>query len=119
MVASRLLTSVALTTTVLIATSTASSFAQSGPRDGWHHGPGMMWGYGGFGMLFGLVFMILVLAAVAVGLLLLLRSLGFIDNRSATLHRPNNAALDILRERFAKGEIDAKEFDERKRHLSD
>ncbi len=120
MAKSRLALPTALATTAMIAITTSSSFAQSGP-EGWRHGPGMMWGGygGGFGMLFGLVFMIIVLAAVAVGLLLLLRALGFMDNSSGASRGAGNAALDILKERFAKGEIDAKEFDERKRHLAD
>lgn len=95
-----------------------SVLAQSGRPEGWYHGPGMMWGGGsGFGMLFGLTFMIIVLAAVAVGLLLLLRSLGFMDSNSRTANA--SRALDILKERFAKGEIDVKEFAERKNHLTE
>ena len=94
-------------------------FAQSGPTDRWHHGPGMMWGYGGgFGMFFGFLFMVLILAAVIVGAFLLLRALGFVGNTADSIAN-SDRALDILKERFAKGEIDAKEFDERKRHLSD
>lgn len=107
----------AVATIVILALTTLGQ-AQGGPPDGWHRGPGMMWSYGGgFGMLFGFFFMILILAAVAIGILLLLRALGFME---AAGRSPNtDRALDILKERFAKGEIDAKEFDERKRHLAD
>ncbi len=104
--------------TVVILALTSLGQAQGGSPDGWHRGPGMMWNYGGgFGMFFGFFFMILILAAVAIGILLLLRALGFMDG--AGTRQNADRALDILKERFAKGEIDAKEFDERKRHLSD
>ena len=73
-----------------------------------------------YGMIFGPIMMILVLATVVTVVILLVRWLGggswqpFNDNR-----QPSKAALDILKERFAKGEIDKDEFEEKKRLLSD
>ncbi|GGE81007.1 hypothetical protein GCM10011533_36730 [Streptosporangium jomthongense] len=73
-----------------------------------------------YGMIFGPIMMILVLATVVTVVILLVRWLGggswqpFHDNR-----QPSKAALDILKERFAKGEIDKDEFEEKKRLLSD
>lgn len=100
------------------------ALAQQGSDDRYRYGPGMMWhdGYGGgYGMFFGPLFMILVLAAIVVGIVWLLRAMGALGTSAgaATPADTSNKALDILKERFAKGEIDAKEFDERKRLLSD
>ncbi|WP_417516141.1 SHOCT domain-containing protein [Marinobacter sp.] len=73
-----------------------------------------------YGMIFGPIMMILVLATAVTVVILLVRWLGggsgapFRDNR-----RSSKAALDILKERFAKGEIDKDEFEEKKRLLSD
>ena len=103
--------------------SVAAAQLTTGPlRDGgFHHGPGMMWGFGsmgGFGMFFGFFLMLLVLAAIAIVIGLLMRSAGVFGASASDSNPPNNTAMDILKERFAKGDIDAKEFDERKRHLA-
>lgn len=83
------------------------AWAQSAPWESWGMHP--MWGMWGIGMLlFMLVFWGLVLAAVVVGIRWLLQQ-----------GRPARAdtALDILRERYARGEIDREEFMARKRDL--
>ena len=79
-----------------------------------------MWGGGH--MLFGGLWMVLVwvlfiglIVALAV---LLVRWLGGIPG-GGEHHRPSGPTpRDILEERFAKGEIDKEEFEERKKHLS-
>ena len=91
---------------------------------GHYHGHGMTWGgdhMGGFGMFFGPFFLILVVIAIVAAVIILMRSFGVagMSNPPAQSSQAENKALDILKERFAKGEIDAKEFDERKRFLSD
>ncbi len=85
------------------------------------HGPHMMdWGGGWYGMIFGPLFMILVLAVVIAAVVLLVRWLGG-PSHGAPLHHapPPRTPLDILKERYARGEIDKDEFEERKRVLGD
>lgn len=81
-----------------------------------HH---MMWG---FGMIFGPLFLILVLALVIAVAVLLVRWLaGPLQGVSqpAPPALVGRAPLEILRERFARGEIDKDEFEERRRVLGD
>ena len=99
-------------------------FAQTPSPDrgyGHFHGHGMMWGGGPFGMFLGALFMILMVIAIIAGAIFLMRSFGVagMSNARDRSTQSENKALDILKERFAKGEIDAKEFDERKRLLSE
>lgn len=88
----------------------------------YYYGPHMMgeWGWGG--MIFGPFFAILMLAvAIAVGVWLV-RWLGGPGQPPGGWHHttpPGRAPLDILKERYARGEIDKEEFEERRRTLSD
>lgn len=73
------------------------------------YGPG--WGYmGGFGWIFMVIFWALIVA----GVVALIR----LGSQSGRHHRGENSALEILKERYAKGEIDRKEFEEKKKDLS-
>lgn len=81
-------------------------------------GPGMMWGgsqWGGFGFFLGPVFMVLILIAIIGGVLYLVR--GFSAPAHAAPRDPAGDALAILNERFARGEIDEKEYQDRKKVL--
>jgi putative membrane protein len=71
-------------------------------------------------MIFGPLFMILVLAVIIAVAVLLVRWLGG-PWHSAASHPapPSRTPLDILKERFARGEIDKEEFEERRRVLGD
>lgn len=85
------------------------------------HGPNMMdWG-GGYGMIFGPLFMILVLAIVIALAVLLVRWIGGPWHATQPpLQLPQTRTpLDILKERYARGEIDKQEFEERRRVLGD
>lgn len=95
--------------------SSATWAQQSSPeydRYGW--GPHMMgWGGGWFGM-------ILVLAVVIAVAVLIIRWLGGPWHATAPHQSPTTqSALDILKERFARGEIDKDEFEERRRILGE
>ena len=85
------------------------------------YGPHMMWWGGGwYGMIFGPMLMILVLAVVIAVAVLLVRWLGGPWQGTAS-HQlpPGRTPLEILKERFARGEIDKEEFEERRRVLGD
>ena len=84
---------------------------QARPWEGWGMHPMYgMWGAWGFGMM---LMMLVFWALVITGLVLGIRWLVS-QGREA---RPRDAALDILRERYARGEIDKEEFLARKRDL--
>jgi putative membrane protein len=72
-------------------------------------------------MIFGPIFMILVLVAVVAVVVLLIRWLGGPLQHPAPLHYPppGRPSLDILKERFARGEIDKAEYEERRRVLGE
>ena len=75
---------------------------------------GHMWGGGGHGWFFGPLMMVFWLVVMVGAVVLILRWLcasGHIDPRRKA---PGSDALDILRERFAKGEIEKAEFEERR-----
>ncbi len=93
--------------------ATYSSRAIADPADSYGH-PHMFGDYG-FGMIMGPVFMLLFLAAVVVAIVALVKwiapSAGFSEDKT------NNNAIHALNLRFASGEIDAKEYAERKKLL--
>ena len=79
-----------------------------------------MWG-GGYSWFFGPIMMIVFIAVTVVVIVLIVRWLG------GTGHVPSHQAygppgktpLDILKERYARGEIDKDEFEERRKVLGD
>lgn len=78
-----------------------------------------MWGYGGYG-LGGIgmgISMLLFWGLIIVAIVLLLRGFGG-KSGGDTPRLPEKTALDILRERYARGEIDKAEFEEKRRDLS-
>ncbi|MBI3332322.1 SHOCT domain-containing protein [Candidatus Peregrinibacteria bacterium] len=85
---------------------------------GWSNGTApdtmsSMMGFGSGFAPFGFLFMLLWWVLIIAGIVALVK---WISRTSGTAG--GNSALDILKERYAKGEIDKKEFDERKKDLS-
>ena len=91
--------------------------AWSQPRDADFYGPHMMWG-GWYGMFFGPLMMIIFIAVVVVLVVLAVRWVGG-GHGSSHPSPPARTPLDILKERFARGEIDKEEFEERRRVLGE
>jgi putative membrane protein len=77
---------------------------------GWHYG---MMG-GGWGMIFMIIAMILFWGLIIGGIILLVR---FIFPSVSSGMKPSQDALEILKQRYAKGEIEKEEFDSKKRDL--
>lgn len=97
---------------LLVSTASAMAAAQSqGYPDHPHHWD---WGGGWGGMILGPFMMILVVALIVMIVVLALRWLGGAGSAAAP---PSKAPLDILKQRFARGEIDREEFEERQRVL--
>lgn len=79
--------------------------------NGWNNWNNMM-GWGGYG--FGWVFMIVFWILIILGIVALVRYLGGTKPNSTD---GGKTPLDILKERYAKGEITKKEFEEMEKDL--
>ena len=93
-----------------------NAFAQQrGDYGGWCMGPGMMggWGMGWFGMIFMLVFWVLVI----VGLVFLIKWLIQTTSSGKADGGIGLKVIDILKERYARGEISKEEFETMKQDL--
>ncbi len=83
-----------------------------------------MWngcGYGGWGMGFGFLIMILFWALVILGIVALVRwlmqaSQARREQHGRTLPR-DRTPLEIVQERYARGEIDREEYEQKRRDL--
>jgi putative membrane protein len=69
-------------------------------------------------MFLGPLMMIVFIAAIVAVVVLMFRWLGG-SHGSAPPPPPGRTPLDILKERFARGEIDREEFEERRRVLEE
>lgn len=90
--------------------------ATAAHAQGYGYGPGMMGGYGwsgGWG--FGMIGMVLWWLLIVLGIVLLVKWL--VGGGPGGVRAAGDRALEILKERYARGEIDKKEFEEKKRDL--
>lgn len=88
------------------------------PQQGPGYGP-HMWNGGWHGWFFGPIMMIVFIAVAVVVVVLLVRWLGGPGHGGALHGLPDKTPLNILKERFARGEIDKEEFEERRRILGE
>lgn len=78
----------------------------------------MDWTGGGWWMMgLGGIFMILVWVLIIVGIIALIRWLGM--SSGARGETPSRTPLQILQERYARGEIERKEYEQKRRDLED
>jgi putative membrane protein len=94
----------------------SSALAQQGGYNNWYMGRGMMggWGMGGFGMIFMLIFWVLVI----VGVIFLIRWLA--QNTGKKGHSSTGTgsqAMDILKERYVRGDITRDQFETMKKEI--
>lgn len=83
---------------------------------GYRYDSGMMYGGGGiFGWLM-MILIIVLVVAVAIGLIRWIFPSGHRPPSGSQM--PNKSALEILEERYARGEIDKDEFEEKRKTLS-
>jgi putative membrane protein len=87
-------------------------------RDPDFYGPHMMWN-GWYGMFMGPFMMIVFIAVTVLIVVLALRWLGGSQGSAHHGLQQSKTPLDILKERFARGEIDKEEFEERRRVLGE
>jgi len=107
--------SVFVLTTVALCNVAGDTFAQWRGYE-WGYGPGMMgWGYGIEWL--GMVIMVAFWIAVIVGIIFLIRRLVLSTRAAAHKAHAEDSALGILKKRYARGEINKEEFEEKKKDL--
>ncbi len=85
-----------------------------GPDEGYSMGPWMMWGQG-MGWFFPII-MLSFWIAVITGIIFLVRWVILSANKNHG-YKSQESALDILKKRYARGEINKEEFEDRKKDL--
>ena len=97
------------------------SFAQTSNYPCWGMGPWMMGGaWGWFGGIFTMLFWVLILVAVVLFIRWLVTaggSRGQVTHGPELRNGPVESAMDILKKRYAKGEISKEQYESMKRDL--
>ena len=109
---SRVLQTIATSASV-VAVSTTTLWADSAETSRHHD---MMWGGWG-GMILGPLMMIILIAAIVVIVVMAIRWLGSSGSDATQKGAPTEGPIDVLKERFARGEIDRSEYEERRQVL--
>jgi len=86
-----------------------------------YYGRHMMWGEGWYGWFFGPLMMLFFLAIAVAVVVLIVRWLGGTTHGGSAMPAApaRKHAVDILKDRFARGEIDKEEFEEKRRILEE
>lgn len=88
-----------------------------GNQRGYGMGPGMMgWEYYGMGWI-GMIIMLVFLIVVILGIVYLIKWIVHSIGRDNRRTKSEDSPLDILKKRYARGEIQKEEFEEKKRDL--
>ncbi len=90
-----------------------NGFNMMGNYFGSGYSPYQMMDYGGFDWIPMIFWLILIIVAIVI-----LVRWGSGQSRTSS-HHTDKTALNVLKERYAKGEIDRKEFEEKKKDLND
>lgn len=96
----------------------APDIAAAQQTQGLYYGP-HMWGAGWHEWFLGPIMMIFFLALTVAVIVLVVRWFGGPGHGGPMHAPPGRTPLDILKERFAKGEIDKEEYEERRRVLGE
>lgn len=86
---------------------------------GWGYGPMMGyggWGGGGIGWIFMILFWVVIIAAIVA--LVKWFAVGSPHAHTHPLAPPEKTPLDILKERYARGEIEREEFEQKRQDLA-
>ena len=102
--------------TGLLLSLSLPAFAQT---DGYHHGPRLMWSGGWGGMIVGPLLMLLFIVVATVLVVFVVRWLSGTGGVQGRREGLASSPLRILQERFARGEIDREEYEERRRVLGE
>lgn len=94
---------------IILSIFSVNVLAQGRGSEGWEHGPGMMGWFGPFGMIIFWIIAIVVIVLVARGLM----SWG----RDTRIVKSEETALDVLKKRYASGEITKEVFEEMKKDI--
>ena len=105
-----------LTGVTMLGVLSAPMLAWAGQVGEGRYGHGNMWHGGWYGMIFGPLMMIVFIALIVGVVVLVVRWLGGAGPGRAQ-GRGEKAPLEILEERFARGEIDKDEFEQRRQVL--
>jgi putative membrane protein len=111
----RQLTNALMTLPAALVSLPALAQPTAGGPDYGHYGWDWGWGH----MIFGSVMMVLFWGGIIVLIVLAVRWMGGGTSHGPVPPSSQKSALDILERRFAQGEIDKEEFEERKRLLSE
>jgi len=71
-----------------------------------------MMGFGGFGMIFGFIFFVAIVIGVIFLIVWLVRRSG-----CCATHKTSTHSLEILKERYAKGELTKEQYESMKKDL--